>query len=151
MICASIPNFYFFILKQKNADRSMKTSRIKYECRSRHKHTSLLDQCVHVCVNVQARGWYQVSFLYCSLPWLLFFETRSLWTWCSWIQQDCLASELKETFVLPAPLPPCWGSGIHCYAWFFHVGSRYPNSGPQACAVVTLPTSPPQPRCIYFH
>lgn len=133
----------------------MKTSRIQYECRSRQSSQPFSSVCA--CARAQAHkpvgpvcawmceraGQRLIATIFPLLlsTLILVFETRSLWTWCSRIQQDCLASELKKpSFVLPAPLPPCWGSRIHCYARIFHVGSRYPNSGPHACAVVTLPT-----------
>lgn len=146
--------FVFLSWSKKNAERSMKTGRLKYECRSRqssqpfsfvsvhaheHKHTRLLDECVHVCVNMQARGWCQVSFLYCSLPWFLFFWDKVSLN-LMLMDTTRLPSQWAQGTIICAPctsLPPCLGSRIHCYACFFHVGSRYPNSGPHACAVVT--------------
>lgn len=32
------------------------TATSPFLCVYEHKHTSLLDECVHVCVNMQARG-----------------------------------------------------------------------------------------------
>lgn len=144
MICTSILNFCFFYLEvKKNAERSMKivevgTATSPFLCVYEHKHTSLSDECVHVCVNMQARGWCQLSFLYCFLPWFLFFWDKVSLNLMLMDSTRPPSSELKEHHLCSCTsLPPCLGSRIHCYACFFHVGSRYPNSGPHACAVVT--------------
>lgn len=145
MICTSILNFCFFLSWSK------KKCREKHEdCRSRHSyqpfslciwaqaHKPVRRVCACVCVNMQARGWCQLSFLYCFLPWLLFFWDKVSLNLMLMDSTRPPSSELKEHHLCSCTsLPPCLGSRIHCYACFFHVGSRYPNSGPHACAVVT--------------
>lgn len=97
--------------------------------------------CAHgVCVHSCVRAWRpEVSLHNCSLGHCVPCHLRqgfSPFTWSLLIALDCLASKLQDS-----PISSSSALGIttvHHHAWLFHVGSREPNVGPQACMANAL-------------